>query len=303
MRQYSVERFPEQAELAAFVRECDRQFDISMENTAKKIAEQPDFSLLGLVGPTCAGKTTAAKKLVQTLSEGGRTIYDISLDDFYFDKEYLKILADRNPDVEIDYDSEETIDVALLESCVSGLREHRSVTFPKFNFHSGKREGWREITPGADDLFLFEGIQILYPKVDRILRQGGYISLWIAPESSIRVGGELFLPNEIRLLRRLVRDHRYRDARPEFTFYLWRSVRENEEKSIFPYTGGCDFRMDSTMPYEIGMLKPFLEELLPAVPASDPAFPEAQRILKKIKHVQEVPVGFRTNQSLYKEFI
>jgi len=117
------------------------------------------------------------------------------------------------------------------------------------------------------------------------------------------VGGECFAPNEIRLMRRLVRDHRYRASDPAFTLYLWQSVRENEEKNIFPNANACHFYIDSTMPYEIGILKPYLEELLPTVPTASPFYGEAQNLLARLQAILPIPSSYMTENSLYKEFI
>ena len=173
---------------------------------------------------------------------------------------------------------------------------------PRFNFRTGQRESGELLRPRAGDLFLFEGIQILYPQVDALLRQEGYYSFCVCPQSAIAAGGEVFLPNEIRLMRRLVRDVIYRAAAPSFTFFLWNSVRENEEKNIFPYIGTCNRTVDSTMPYEIGLLKPYLERYLTGEWVGD-FWQEADGILARLADVQPVPDGLIQPDSLYKEFI
>jgi uridine kinase len=117
------------------------------------------------------------------------------------------------------------------------------------------------------------------------------------------VGEELFLPNEIRLLRRLVRDRLFRNTPPEFTLQIWQSVRENEEKSIFPYVSKCHFEIDSTMPYGLGILKPHLERILETVPKGSPFLQIADRIRERIQCVQSVPNDLIGVNSLYKEFV
>ena len=113
----------------------------------------------------------------------------------------------------------------------------------------------------------------------------------------------MYLPNEIRLMRRLVRDYRFRASTPEFTFYLWQSVRANEEKSIFPYADRCDYFIDSTMPYEIGMLKPYLQTIFARIPKENAFWSDAEKILKKIDAIEEISSDYITENSLYKEFI
>lgn len=304
MKYKTVKAFDDELALRNYVMECDRQLDEEIERAMQCIDQTRDLRLFGLTGPTCAGKTTAAKKITSILEARGKRVRIVSVDDFYFDKEYLHKRADCDPDIEIDYDSEDTIDIELFAIQTENLLSGREASLPKFDFRSGKRVGTDRVIPHEEDVFLFEGIQILYPKVRSILNQSGnYQSLYICPLSSLHIGDLCFLPNEIRLMRRLVRDYLHRATLPAFTFYLWKSVRENEEKNIFPYTAACDAQIDSTMPYEIGMLKVYLEPLLRDIREEDPCIDEARKLLEKIKDVSPVPRHYITENSLYKEFI
>ncbi len=304
MKRCIVTPFADEREAQAFVKECESEFENRMEAALKKLLNENSIRLLGLTGPTCSGKTTAAKKMTSYLESTGFRVHVISLDDFYYDKEYLKKRADNATEIKIDYDSEETIDIELLEKTAERLFSNQETVLPHFNFHTGRRTEGARILPQKEDVFLFEGIQLLYPKVDAILEQTPfYQCVFICPQSSIAVGGELFEPNEIRFCRRLVRDARYRSASPDFTFYLWSSVRQNEEKSIFPNVHLCHTDIDSTMPYEIGMLKPYLEPLLKQIPKDSPYSADAEKILKKINLVQPISADYIGVTSLYKEFI
>ena len=303
MKHYQIDMAQTEEQLSRLVSEGDASLETCMRRVSRNIATHSDQRLIGLTGPTCSGKTTAARLFNDYMEAHGRCVHVISVDDFYFDKEYLTRRADADPDIEIDYDSEDTIDVELLAEKTERLLACKPTQMPRFDFRSGKREDGGVVTPGVGDLFLFEGIQLLYPGVREILSGASYRSIYICPSSSITVGGETFLPNEIRLMRRLVRDYRYRASSPAFTLYLWQSVRANEERSIFPYVDACSDRIDSTMPYEIGMLKPYLEDILPSVGVENDFYAEAQMILKKIASVQAVSSDLISDNSLYKEFI
>ena len=303
MKQITVQQPILPREQRAFVASCDKSFEEQMDGVAEAIAALPSLKLIGLTGPTCAGKTTAAKKLTACLEAHGHRVHVVSIDDFYFDKSVLQLRAQNDPNIEIDYDSEETIDISLLAEKTEILLRGDETKMPRFDFRSGIRGEGITLTPRPEDVFLFEGIQILYPKVDRILSGDAYRSIYICPSSSIEVAGEFFTPNEIRLMRRLVRDYRYRASDPAFTLYLWQSVRENEEMNIFPNAHRCHAVIDSTMPYEIGMLKPYLEEILPTVPADSPFYGQARAMLARLSSVVEIPSEYMTENSLYKEFI
>ena len=287
-----------------FVEQEDARLEKDMLEVARRVSRAPKLKLLGLTGPTCSGKTTAANKLTDYLERHGHRVHVISIDDFYYDIEILHQKADADPDVEIDYDSEDTIDVDLLAEKAKSLLSCKTTKMPRFDFKTGKRTQGKIISPTPSDVFLFEGIQTLYPKVNAILECDAYQSIYISPASALSVEGMVFEPNEIRLMRRLVRDFRYRASEPTFTFYLWQSVRANEEKSIFPNASRCHHFIDSTMPYELGMLKPYLTDLLGRVTKRDgSAFDSAQAILQKLAGVEEIPSEYMTAHSLYKEFI
>lgn len=285
------------------VLQCDQNLERRMAEVANQISAIPSLRLIGLTGPTCSGKTTTARLLTEVFEKCGRRVHVVSIDDFYYDKEVLQRRADMDPDIEIDYDSEDTIDVDLLAEKAEQLLACKETRMPRFDFHSGARVDGVTVTPRPDDVFLFEGIQILYPKVDAILRQQDYRSIYICPTSSVQVGEEIFDSNELRLMRRLVRDYLYRSTKPDFTFYIWQSVRDNEEKSIFPHAHTCNYFIDSTMPYEVGMLKPYLEKILGQIPENSQFYGEAREVLRQLTHVQSIPSSYMTPNSLYKEFI
>lgn len=303
MKHYTVEPELTDAGLLQLVEAGEQHFEQQLETLSADLASDTELHLIGLTGPTCSGKTTAAGKLTTSLARYGKHLHVISIDDFYYNKSYLRELSARSGRDEPDFDSEDTIDVAYLQSCTESLLEGRDTRMPRFNFQSGLREEGELLVPRPNDLFLFEGIQILYPRVDAIFSQHSYRSIYISPSSSVAAGGQLFLPNEIRLMRRIVRDYHYRNSSPQFTLYLWQSVRENEENNIFPYVHHCNNRIDSTMPYEIGVLKPYLEELLPQVPSDDPFAGMAQSVLARLRDVQPVPASYIGSGSLYREFI
>ncbi len=291
-----------ETELAELVRAGDAAFEGTLRMLAEEILSLQDVRLLGLTGPTCSGKTTAAAMLTKELEANGRAVHIISVDDFYHSKETLQRIASEKGREDPDYDSPDTIDLDFMRTCTLSLLSGRETAMPRFNFRTGQREQGTLLRPKAGDVFLFEGIQILYPQIDALLRQEGYFNFCVCPQTAIETGGERFLPNEIRLLRRLVRDMIYRAASPSFTFDIWESVRENEEKNIFPNIGSCNRTVDSTMPYEIGLLKPYLEKFL-REDRDESTRGEAKTILCRLQKVQTVSDRLVGSDSLYREFI
>ncbi len=301
--QYRTPTYQTKSEMLRDVWAEDQRFDRDTERIALELLKIPELHFIGLTGPTCSGKTTAAKKLTETLAAHGRRLHVISLDDFYFEKEYLHELARKKGLDRLDYDSEETIDIALFAHCAADLLAGRETTLPRFNFRTGDREVGETIKPTDGDLFLFEGIQILYPKVRAILEGDAYRSIYIAPLSAIETNGRVVEPNELRLMRRLVRDYHFRGTTPEFTLYLWQGVRENEELNIFPYVHLCHFRLNSTMRYELGVLKGEMEKILQVSPVGGEHAAHARDILDTLKNVERVPTVYISENSIYKEFV
>ena len=288
-----------------WIAQCDERLSAQLSLITEDICRDGDTKILRLIGPTCSGKTTAAKLLKEKFLNRGKYLHLVSIDDFYYDTEKLREMSLKNGRERIDYDSPETIDVEALGSFVaeifSGDRSH----CPVFDFNIGKRSGYKEFKCGKEDVFLFEGIQALYPSVSKIFEATGHPSadIYIAPQSSIEIGGNTFEPNEIRLMRRIVRDRNFRRTEADFTFHLWHSVRENEEKNIFPYVGECKYSIDSTMPYEIGILKPFLKSALDALAPDSEYRADADNILKKTERVLPLPHSLIPEGSLYREFV
>ena len=301
MRSYMS--FANESEARNFVEKCERDFEERLSGAGERVCEHRGVRLIGLSGPTCSGKTTAANKLIKYLVAQGKKVHVVSIDDFYYDRDVLVARANNDPDIEIDYDSEDTIDLDDLRRCVEQVFTDEPTQIPKFDFLTGKRSGYTTIDADENDMFIFEGIQAIYPSVTALFRQYDYRSVYISVESGFRIGDRTFSTDEIRLMRRVVRDYNFRGATPEFTLYLWESVRANEELNIFPYAVDCDYFINSTLPFEINMLVPFLREILPQVPVDNKYRGQAEDILEKIEGIQSVSPKLLSPESLYYEFL
>ena len=294
-----------------YIHKCDADFRERLYDVADAVSRSFDetdkdekpIRIVCLSGPTCSGKTTAAQMIAERLKLCGKRLHIISIDDFYFDREYLHKLSEYKGIDGIDYDSIDTIDLPALERFVSEALSGESAEYPSFNFKTGNRDGYKTIASGENDVFLFEGIQAIYPEVCELFEPHGFVSIYIAPQTPIAHGETVFLPDEIRFMRRIVRDNNFRNSSAEFTMHLWESVRRNEEKHIFPYVNGCKYRIDSTHMYEIGVLKPYLERLLSTVSTDSEYYGEATAMLKKISNVEKIDSRLIDEASLYKEFV
>lgn len=289
-------------DLKSYILDCDGIFENRLMSIAETLSVG-EAKLISLSGPTCSGKTTAAAMLEKNLETYGGEVHTVSIDDFYYGRDYLHTLSAEKGNGDIDYDSENTIDLEALEGFVCEVMSGKEAHCPIFDFSSGSRTGYRTYRADKNDVFIFEGIQAIYPKIKAILEPYGTVSVYIAPLTSVTAGGQTFLPNEIRLMRRLVRDSNFRGADALFTLKLWQSVRLNEEVNIFPYVGTCKYKINSTHDYEIGVLKPYLEKILSPVLDCEDFGTAAEEILLKIKDVADIDSALIPKNSMYREFV
>ena len=257
---------------------------------------------IALCGPTCAGKTTTAKKLTTLLESHGKRVHVLSIDDYYYDR---KILKERSAGGEIDFDSPDTIDTKELALTIREIfdDDENVVEVPTYDFKLGKRGEPRLIPVDDRDIFIFEGIQVFYPNVYGLLNSYPTKSIYINAMKCLKTGNRTFPCVDLRLYRRIVRDFYRREASPEFTFELWKSVRRNEDKNIFSHIHRSQIAINSTMAYEIGMLKPYLDEILPLVPDKSEHYDRAQEILEAISDFSPISKDFLSPDSLFHEFV
>lgn len=305
--------FPSAAEAEALVKSSEQDFDARLEAAAAAIAAdcvERGVRVIRLSGPTCAGKTTTAKKLTKALEAAGRVVHPISIDDFYYDRAVLHERSKLQPGQELDYDSVKTIDLPALSACVHGLMNDRRAEIPVFDFITGNRMGYNQLLIPADEepVYLFEGIQAVYPEVAALFADVPCRSIFInVMRPTVLVDGEgherVFEPDRIRLLRRLVRDEAKRGAIPDFTISLWRSVTANERTSILPYADACDYGIDSNMAFDIHMLAPHLRRIFAEHPCDGNEVETAQDILRSLEGVESISDDLLAPNSLYHEFI
>ncbi len=286
-----------------WVEECENGFREKFFDIAEDIAARRGLRIVRLFGPTCSGKTTAAQILISLFGELGKRAHIVSIDDFFLSRPELLALSESKGLGTIDYDSPDTIDTEALRKFADEIFEADEVHCPIFDFKAGECVGYRSMKIDENDIFIFEGIQACYPSVIELLSEHGSASIYIAPQTSLYVGEVEILPNELRFMRRVVRDCKFRGSSIEFTSMLWESVRDNEEKNIFPYTKNCDYTVDSTMEYELGILKPYLTSIIEKMDRGDKHYHDALAILAKIESVEEIPSEVLREGMLYKEFV
>ncbi len=294
--------FSDEANKKSFVLECENVFEERLNKTVDEIVGSNRSKVITLSGPTCSGKTTTANKLISEFTARGKNVHVVSIDDFYYDRALLLKEAERNGG-ELDFDSPKSIDFSAFSKAVEDIFNGGDAVVPIFDFKSGTRTGERTFHVKEDDMFIFEGIQAIYPEVTEYLEGHEYTSVFIAVLDDINIGGALFLRDDIRFLRRLVRDFNFRSAKPEFTFKLWESVRKNEDENIYPYYKKCDYIINSLLGYDIFMLRPYILSILQSVCNKSEYYSKAQEIINKLANIPEIDKDYMPSNSMFHEFL
>jgi uridine kinase len=285
-----------------YVLECEGAFEHRLDVAVNAIKANENHRIITLSGPTCAGKTTTAKKIVSEFAQIGYRVHPISIDDFFLDRDYLLEQAkERNG--EIDFDSAKALDLPRLSETVEQILKGGIVKVPRFDFKSGKRVQEREFLCGEKDIYMFEGIQAVYPEFTSLLRGQRYVGVFISVFDELELNGKVYRSEDIRLLRRIVRDFCRRNASAEFTLHLWQSVRQNELDCIFPNVKEDFIFINSLMPYELGMLKPFLFEMLSSVSLESAHYNFTQETMASLGDVDVISSQYIPENSLYHEFL
>ena len=285
-------------DILELVNQAESSFEARLDEAADKIVHS-GVSCILLSGPTCAGKTTTAQKIISEFNNLGKDVTVISIDDFFKDVRDTRVVK---KDKKIDYDSVDVLDLDELRKCIESIRVGNIINVPTFDFLTQSRTGYKQYEISENGVIIFEGIQAVYPEITALFKQE-YIGIFIDVCEDVKINGEVFKKEEIRLIRRIVRDRKFRGASADFTFYLWESVRENEEKSIYPNKSVCTVMLDSFLEYEIFLMKSYIKEALSELPSDSHYLEKAERLLKKFDNIQEISYDYIPENSLYTEFL
>ena len=269
---------------------------------SEEIKRKGSVRLVLIAGPSSSGKTTFSKRLMVQLKASGFKPITISLDDYFVDRE--RTPRDENGDY--DFEALEALDVDLFNQNLVDLFNGKEVEIPKFNFVLGRREPvGTKLKIEKDQIIIVEGIHGLNPKLTELVPDELKFKIYASALAQLNLDNVNRLhTTDVRLIRRMVRDSKFRGHDALATLRMWDSVRRGEEKNIFPYQENADAMFNSALVYELAVLKIFAEPLLAVVPDDVPESTEANRLLKildyflPITNIEDIP---RT--SIIREFI
>ena len=268
--------------LPDFIRVNEALHDQSIGKIAQGIANRGARAIF-VAGPSSSGKTTFSNRLCIHLRVLGLRPVLISLDDFYLDRDVLPLEADGKPDLE----ALSALDVPLLRSCLTKLLNGEEAMMPRFDFTVSRRSP--EAYPlrlAPNQLLVMEGIHGLNPALHDGFDPHLIAKVYISELTCLNLDNHNRIrTTDARLLRRIVRDHQFRNTPPEETLDMWNSVRRGEEKWIFPYQEQADFVFNSALHYELPVLKVYAYDLLKAIPPENPVYLQSRRLLKILHYM------------------
>lgn len=275
--------------------------DYKLLNIAEEIVlNKDDYKVILLSGPSSSGKTTTSMKLSLYLKSLGLNPTHLSMDDYFLERDETPLGPNGKPD----FESLNALDIKLFDNQISKLLKGTKVTVPTFNFISGKKEYKRTIQMQKNDILIIEGLHALNENILKNIPKKNKFKVYISPLTYLNIDDDNRISmTDLRLLRRIVRDNRTRGYSPSTTLNNWEDVRKGEEKYVFPYQDNANVMFNTSLAYELGVLKTYVEPLLYTVKADDPEYLTARRLLELLKCVLPISSESVPQISIIREFI
>ena len=270
-------------------------------NIAEDIADRRGVKMVLIAGPSSSGKTTTCKRLSIQLLANGLHPVPISLDDYFVDRE----LTPKDESGEYDFEHLHALNLDLLNEQMNALFRGEEVELPKYNFQAGRSErSGRRLRLEGNEVLVVEGIHALNPELTSKIPDPLIYRVYASALTTILLDSHNYIPTtDNRLLRRIIRDYKYRGVSALETIRRWPSVRAGENKWIFPYQENADAMFNTAMLFELAVLKTQAEPLLELVPENADEYSEAYRLLKFLRYIRPIPNRQVPSPSLLREFL
>jgi uridine kinase len=260
-----------------------------------------DIKVILVAGPSASGKTTFSKRLGVQLAVNGMHPYQISLDNYFVDREHTP----RDEHGKYDFEALEAIDIGFFNEQLLDLINRKEVQLPQFDFHHGRRYmNGERMRLRTGDILIIEGIHGMNPCLMADINEKNTYRIFISALTQISFDEHTYIStSDNRLIRRIIRDSKYRGYGADETIKRWPSVRRGEEKNIFPYQENADVMFNSATLYELGVLKKYADPLLKQVLENQPEYAGASRLLKFLSYFKPIDDGEIPPTSLLREFL
>lgn len=284
-----------------FVNMCETKHNHQLAELGDMIEANIDSTrIIGIAGPSSSGKTTFSNRLrIELMTRGFRPVM-ISIDDYYFGKDKAPKNEDGSPDLE----HVDALDVKLFNDDMLKLIQGEEVTLPRFNFNTGLREKGRTLKIELHSPIIIEGIHALNEKMTHSIPKHLKFNIYISPQTQLHIDNHNPISiTDIRLLRRMVRDQKYRNSSAIETMDMWPSVRRGEFLWIYPNQIEANYVFNSELTYELAVLKKHAVPQLRAIPKDNRHYITANRLLKFLKYFVDIDDDIVPCNSLLREFI
>ncbi len=268
---------------------------------ADEIIKNNNIKLITIAGPSSSGKTTFSKRLELQLKINGLKPVTISVDNYFVEREETPL--DENG--KYDFECIEAIDTKLLNEDIIKLLNGEEIQAPTFNFHTGRKEyRGNKMKLAKDEVLVMEGIHCLNDNLTYLIPKEQKYKIYISALTVLNIDYyNRISTTDTRLIRRIVRDNQFRGYSAEHTLEMWESVKKGELKNIFKFQEQADIMFNSSLIYELAVLKKYAIPLLNQISPKSPTYSEAKRILSLLKYFKDIPDDNIPSQSLLREFI
>ena len=284
-----------------FITLCEQKHNRQLCELGQMIEDEKEsIRLICIAGPSSSGKTTFANRLrIELLSRGIKPLR-ISLDDYYLDRAHTPLDEEGKPD----FESIDALDIELFNQNLCDLIAGLEVELPKYDFKKGGRVKGRVITVPQDQPIIIEGIHALNERLTTSIPAHQKFKIFIAPQSQVNIDNHNPMSlTDLRLLRRIVRDHQFRNSSAQSTLDMWPSVRKGEFKWIYDTQEGANYVFNSFSSYELSVMKKYAMPLLEEIDQENEHFPVAERLIRMLKFFDDLPDTWVPCNSIIREFI
>ena len=282
------------------IRICENKQNYEIMNIAKEIVSNENRKIVMMAGPSSCGKTTSSKRLCMALEALGKHPVVIAMDDYFVERDETPLDEEGNKD----YESLEAVDLKLLDKQMKALVNGEKVLVPTYNFLTGSKEYKNEISLHDNDIILIEGIHALDSKILGNVKDDDVFKIYVSALNELNIDSHNRISTtDNRLLRRIIRDNKTRGYDVTRTLEAWSKVRSGEEKYIFPFQDAANYVLNTSLLYELGVLKTYVEPLLFSVSEDSIYYAEAKRLINFLKNFLPIPADAIPSDSVLREFI
>ncbi len=284
-----------------FIRTNEILYDDNMHAIAEMVVKNRKIKAIFISGPSSSGKTTTSKKLALYLRAMGMESLVISTDDYFVER----VDTPKKPDGSYEYECLEALDVKLFNTQVKNLINKKEVITPTYNFITGEKEYKKKpIVMKDNQILIVEGLHAINEKLNSSIDKKNKLKIYISPFTPIGLDRHNHISTtDLRLLRRMVRDYKTRGYSPTVTLNNWIGMRASEEQFVYPYQSEADIIVNTSLAYEIGVLRTYAEPLLYSISKDSENYEEAIRILNFLKCFINIPSEGVPSTSVLREFI